>query len=781
MLNKSVGDVCSVNAVHISPDLPIREAIRSMAVKRMTSVVICEKEVPVGMLTARDLPRLYENHIDFSTPVRHVMSHPVTTCQPDISLLDALDIMLDKGIRHIPIVDQHLHIQGLVSESNIMDSLGSADLMRSQKVVEIMKAKVIQAAPDTPFSKIMETFQSNKIGSLVITDHGIPQGIITERDFPQLMVDQTAAHTPAQQIMSQPIVSISIHASAQDALLKMHQTHIHHLAVTGPSGLIKGIITRSCFFQDLGRYLIRKLVMTERRIKALSALQEDSLINIENFYIEATENAPHAIVLYKLGTIIYANKSACQMFGFEKKRDFIGHLLSDVFKHDEFKHEQDQLIEQDSGMRDKQFHLCTQQGSEFIAEVSSTVIVFEGETATLLTIKDITEQQVLEERFRQAQKMEAVGTLAGGIAHDFNNMLAGITGNIFLAKKRAESDATLSKKLHDIETLCFKASEVVSQLLTFSRKDAVKMQSLPMPTFVKETLKLVRVGIPENIKVQYDITSKPLMVLGDATQLNQIIINLLNNARDSLTGVIDPYIKVYLHESKPDNKFKQKHTGETLADGYACLTIADNGSGISSRDIDKVFEPFFTTKAEGKGTGLGLAMVYGGVQSHGGIIDVDSTPAHGTSFHVYLPLLDDSAAKTSANGKTGLIEGQGELILLADDDEQALSITREVLESIGYQVMSAKNGKEAVAIFENNRDAIDLFITDVVMPVLGGIEAAREIRALKTTLPVLFTTGYAEANVFVNHADIDKDQIITKPAHAVLLSQRIRKALSPKG
>jgi len=741
-----------------------------------TSVVVCEHGTPAGILTARDLPRLFDSHTDLSIPIEQVMAQPVTTCHGDITLLDALDTMLDKGIRHIPVVNHELQIEGIVSESDIMDSLGSADLMRSQKVVEIMKAKVITLTSEATFAEVMEIFLSKRIGSLVITAADLPVGIITERDLPRLISEHTAPETSAEQIMNRPVIAISVHATAQEALLKMHHAHIHHLLVTDAAGQLKGIITRSCFFHDLGRYLIRKLVSAERRVKALSLLQEEYLPTIENFYLEATENAPYGMLVCKWDTIIYANNSALHMFGHQRKRDLVGSPVETLFDSDVFTDEVDHMLAHEPAISSKTIKLCRQDGSAFTAEVSTTIIAYEGEAATLLTLKDITEQTELEERFRQAQKMEAVGTLAGGIAHDFNNMLAGITANIFLAKRQITDNPDVRQKLTDVETLSFKAAEIVAQLLTFSRKGEVQMKPLAMVPFVKEALKLASIAIPANIRLCSGITDDPLTILGDATQLHQIMINLLNNGRDALSATADPEMHLALAAFVPDEAFQRQHALPAPAAAYAHLSITDNGSGIAPADREKLFEPFFTTKADGEGTGLGLAMVYGAVRSHGGIIDLESSQGHGSTFHIYLPLLEEAAHENDLQTGAELIEGNGEMILLVDDDVRILSATRQMLESMGYRVVTAGNGEEAVALFESNIGRIALVIADIVMPLMGGIEAVIRMKHARA-VPALFTTGYGINQSFINDTRIDQSHVIMKPVHPSVLSQRISELL----
>ncbi|MDQ6964765.1 MAG: PAS domain S-box protein, partial [Mariprofundales bacterium] len=253
----------------------------------------------------------------------------------------------------------------------------------------------------------------------------------------------------------------------------------------------------------------------------------------------------------------------------------------------------------------------------------------DGEATHLVGVfSDISEQEMLEAQLRQAQKMESIGTLVGGIAHDFNNMLAGISGNIYLIRQAVAGHSGMVNRLDQVESTITRASDMIAQLLTFARKGIVQIHSLPLTPFIKEAIKLARVTIPESIIFRYTMpVDDPLVIVGDTTQLQQIVMNLLNNARDAVKGRPSPEITLSLERFVADSKFCERHSEERqveVGDRFAHLSVVDNGCGIPARVVSRIFDPFFTTKGEGEGTGLGLSMVYGAVQSHHGLIDVES-------------------------------------------------------------------------------------------------------------------------------------------------------------
>jgi len=386
--------------------------------------------------------------------------------------------------------------------------------------------------------------------------------------------------------------------------------------------------------------------------------------------------------------------------------------------------------------------------------------------------QDMTEYKRLEDQFLQAQKMEAIGTLVGGIAHDFNNMLAAIQGNVYLSKIKLEGQSDVLNKLDNIELLGMRAADMVKQLLTFARKDRVELGTFSMNPFINEALNLAKAGIPENIALVYDICPEELVVEGDTTQMQQVLMNLLSNARDALSDVSQPQVSCSLKPYAANDKFLKRHP-EIKGERFAQLAIRDNGAGIPKAIVRKVFEPFFTTKGVGDGTGLGLAMVYGAVQSHGGIIEVESEMGAGTSFLIYLPLVEFNGDIEAASDSSKVL-GAGETILLVDDEYSMRETTSEVLESLGYKVFKASDGEQALEIFKARQQEIALILTDIVMPKMGGIELAKCIRQLDKRAPIIFATGYDKESEFTDGNQVDKSLLINKPFSYDKLSRMIQ-------
>lgn len=389
--------------------------------------------------------------------------------------------------------------------------------------------------------------------------------------------------------------------------------------------------------------------------------------------------------------------------------------------------------------------------------------------------QDMTDYKSMENKFLQAQKMESIGTLVGGIAHDFNNMLGAMQSNIYLAKMNLENQADMNHRLDNIEKLSHRAAEMIRQLLTFARKDRVNMRSFSLNSFIKEGFKLARTAIPENIELVYEACPKTLMIHGDPTQLQQALMNMLNNARDAALAMAHPKVKLNLGYFEATEAFLKEHPN-VKGSSFARLSIQDNGYGISPEHLNKIFEPFFTTKGVGEGTGLGLAMVYGAVQTHAGVIEVVSKVEVGTAFHIYLPLKENAIENPGPKTLT-IVQGQGETILIVDDEEDIRNITAEVLSSLNYKVLKAANGESALEIFKNSKKHINLILTDIVMPKMGGLELAASVRQLDKHIPFIFATGYTKDETILSDDKIKKKSIISKPFSIEELSRLIQKVL----
>ncbi len=395
-------------------------------------------------------------------------------------------------------------------------------------------------------------------------------------------------------------------------------------------------------------------------------------------------------------------------------------------------------------------------------------------------IQDITQQKKaekammnLERQLRQSQKMESIGTLAGGIAHDFNNMLGIILGNTELAMDDVPKWNPARENLDEVRKACMRAKDVVRQILAFSRKSETEQKPFNIGLVVAESLKLLRASIPTSIHIRQNIAPDPAEILGDPTQIHQVMINLCTNAAHSMEndgGVFEVTLANTEIDEDTASRYPELHPGP-----HVQLVVSDTGDGISPEAIDRIFDPYFTTKDVGKGTGLGLSVVHGIVNSHHGGISVASTPGKGTTFTLLFPALQGEAMdepKVFQKLPTGK-----ERILFVDDEDVMAKLNQQRLEKLGYTVMAKTDPSEALRFFRGHPDQIDLVITDMTMPHITGDKLAQEILKIRSDMPVILCTGYSNRISEASVLALGIRKYIEKPIEIETLARSVREVL----
>jgi len=381
------------------------------------------------------------------------------------------------------------------------------------------------------------------------------------------------------------------------------------------------------------------------------------------------------------------------------------------------------------------------------------------------------EKERLQAQLLSAQRIEAIGTLAGGIAHNFNNLLMGIQGNATLARLDVTPSSPAHQKLENIERLVRSGAKLTSQLLGYAREGRYEVRPISLNHLVNETSHTFAQA-RKDIRVQLDLEDSLGGIDADQGQIEQVLLNLLVNAADAMPAGGE----VFLRTRNVTHREMTKKPYRPKKGKYALLEVMDTGVGMDGKTMERIFEPFFTTKAMGKGTGLGLASVYGIVKGHGGYIDVHSEKERGSTFQVYLP-----ASERKIIGEKelpgGIAKGSGR-ILLVDDEEMILEVGAEMLDKLGYQVLVAGSGAEAVRIYRENRDGIDLVILDVVMPGMGGSETYDQLRRINPAVRVLLSSGYSIDGQAKETLDRGCDGFIQKPFNLQGLSEEVQRIMT---
>ena len=387
------------------------------------------------------------------------------------------------------------------------------------------------------------------------------------------------------------------------------------------------------------------------------------------------------------------------------------------------------------------------------------------------------EKKSLEDQLRQAQKMEAVGTLAGGIAHDFNNILAAIMGHTELAQMQIQDPEQAEICLTEVLSASDRAKDLVGQILAFSRHSESELKPLQVSSVIKEALRLMRATLSPSITINQYIQAANSIVVADATQIHQILMNLCTNAAHAMNAKGGTLTVELTKKDITINDLQElgnppSHLGPGQ---YVCLSVSDTGHGIPGHLLERIFDPYFTTKAKGVGTGLGLAVVRGIVQNHGGIIDVQSKPGRGTTFQIYLPRVEGQSISEIKQLKQ--LRSGSERILLVDDESGLAELGAKLLSTLGYRVVSYSASQEALDAFRATPHDFDLLITDMVMPYINGKELASKVLALRPDLPVIIYTGFSDTVAPEEIKRLGVKAILRKPITIYGLSQAIRRVL----
>jgi len=512
---------------------------------------------------------------------------------------------------------------------------------------------------------------------------------------------------------------------------------------------------------------------------------EQALIDSEERFSKAFHFSPDAMGIFnaETETFVEVNQNFVKTFELTTVDDIVGKHIEELnltYDAEKYKKLLDILVKGGT-VKDYSTKIKNAAGKEIYIQISTDIIQIENMDLVLFTIRDVTKQKIaeqerlnLENQLMQAQKMEAIGQLAGGIAHDFNNILQVIFGFGELALHDAKNGSSPVSDIEQIIGASDRAKILVSHLLAYSRRQVLKMESLNLNEAVRDLIEMLNRVIGEHIDLNINMELNISNVRGDRIQIEQILTNLCLNARDAMPngGVILVKTKnVYM-----DKTDCMTHSWAKLGH-FVLLSVSDTGSGISEDVVEQIFEPFFTTKAVGEGSGLGLSMVYGLVQQHNGMINVSSGVGKGTTFDIYFPVTDDLTKDNAEDVKDSVLGGT-EVILLAEDDEYVRKLCVKLLVDRGYKVIEAVNGRNAVNLFNENHNDIDLALLDVVMPELSGKEAYDSIIQIKPNLPVIFASGYLRNDINKEFSLNDRIVFIQKPYKMNELLKTVRKTLN---
>lgn len=594
--------------------------------------------------------------------------------------------------------------------------------------------------------------------------------------------NEQTTHQGFRSILSVPLKytnsvlgSLCVYASMPDAFDAEEIKLITQLA----NDLAYGIM--SIHIRDKHRQTAEALFESAKEYQKLAKAHDQK----QQLLVALLDSIPD-LIFYKdpKGVYLGCNK-AFESFAGCTEKDLVGLTDLDIFPKEvgEFFRKMDrEMMSQGTARRNEEL-VDYPDGRKVLLDTLKTP--FYDQSGNLLGLigisRDITyqkqseeERKKLELQLHQAQRMEAIGQLAGGIAHDFNNLLTVITGYSEIIKVKLQPESNFQNYIDQILTAGERAAELTNGLLTFSRKQVMRTRPLDLCDLAQGLKKMLRRLIPEDVDFSTQLFDKPLIVMADGGQLEQVLMNLVTNAKDAMPK--GGKLTIGLSPVEMRERFEHAH-GMGKPGKYACISITDTGHGMDAETREKIFEPFFTTKEVGKGTGLGMAIIYGIICQHNGYVTVASEPETGTTFQIYLPLMETDERSINESKQEELPAGGTETVLLAEDDPAVRDLHSMMLEEAGYTVIGALDGSDALDKFFSHEMKVDILVSDVIMPKLDGKRLIEKIREVRPEMKVLFMSGYTK-DLFVQRGILDKEfNFLSKPVSANELLKAVRDIL----
>ena len=705
---------------------------------------------------------------------------------PNFSALKALDLLKEKGL-DIPLII----ISGTIGEAAAVEAMraGAQDYLMKDKLAklvptierEIAEAENRRArraaerdlrASEARLRAIVETASD----AIVIIDED--SNLLYFNPSTETVFGYTAAEMKGQKLtMFMPEYIRSLHEAGIKAYLETGVRHLNWESLELPGRHKDGHeIPLGVSFSEFRTNGARYFTGIIRDISARKEAERE-LFNSNERYRDLVENAHDIIYSHDLaGNYTSINRAVELITGYTREEALTMNMRQ-IVAPEHIETAQEMIARKLEGLDGTAYELdiIAKDGRRVTVEVNTKLVLHDGIPIGVQGIgRDITRRKMLEEQLLQSQKLESVGRLAGGIAHDFNNMLTAINGYSDLVLRQLGQDDPMRGNIEEIKKAGERSASLTQQLLAFSRRQLLQPEFVDLNETITETSSMLKRLIGEDIELATVLNPKVGSIKVDPGQLSQIIMNLVVNARDAMPN--GGKLTIATSNVFLDPDYARTHLG-ILPGAYVMLSVSDTGIGMTPEQQEQIFEPFYTTKEVGKGTGLGLSTVYGIVKQSGGNVLVYSEVGHGSTFKIYLPRVvspDETPEFQESSPKLAL---GTEIILLVEDEDLVRSLSRQVLESCGYKVIEAVDGVEALEILEGSEEHIDLLITDVVMPRMGGPELAEKLREKMPNLPILFASGYTDDAIVRNGVLQTNVNFIQKPFAIDDVARKVRDLL----
>jgi len=531
----------------------------------------------------------------------------------------------------------------------------------------------------------------------------------------------------------------------------------------------------------IGEPSVQAIVMNYRDISERKEAEEELRQSEEKYRALFEESKDVIFISTPEGKLLDINPTGVSLLGYASEEELLQvDVTQDLYFHPGDRAAYQRILEREGYVKDFELLLKRKDGKQVVVLETATAVRREDGRVVAYRgiLRDVTERRQLEQQLRQAQKMEGIGTLAGGIAHDFNNILAIILGHTSLLEREKVEPAKRIQSVGAIAKAVERGAGLVRQLMTFARKTGVQFESVNVNTAVEEIGKILRETFPKTIAYSVELDKSLPSIHADHNQLHQALLNLCVNARDAM---IDkqrdqaPGGKLSLSTRMVTGMKIREKFHDASEEPYVCISVNDTGTGMDEATRSRIFEPFFTTKEQGKGTGLGLAVVYGVVKAHHGFIDVESEPGRGTSFHLYF----QAPARAGEHVESGPVIGEEalgghETILVVEDEEMLLDLVKNILEGKGYQVLTAKDGLEAIRVYADHKDEVSLVLSDIGLPKLGGVGVFLKLKEMNPNLKAILASGYLDPELRSEMREAGATDFVQKPYEPNQILKRIR-------
>lgn len=499
----------------------------------------------------------------------------------------------------------------------------------------------------------------------------------------------------------------------------------------------------------------------------------------ERRYADLFERSPDIYLnVNREHVIVGCNSTGAEMLGYAKE-EILGKPCEDLFiadRRDDIKEQLSRMFDEGTRLKDVEDQMVLKEGSALFVNLNSSLVFDEwgASVNARIVARDITDRKKMEGAILHAQKIDSIGNLAGGIAHDFNNILASILGSASIMRRRMSEGEKFYKYVEIIEVAARRGSSLTRQLLTFARKTETFTKAVDINTLVRDTLHLFERSISKEILIEPNLSAESVLVNGDEGQIQQALLNLFLNARDAMPrgGTLTIATSVVMADATTTSQFTSVKPGP-----FVCIRVTDTGAGIDKATQNRIFEPFFTTKDHG--TGLGLSVLYGVVQNHGGFINLDSELGRGTTFTVFIPRSDVKAAAARKERQQRLPKGK-EHLLIIEDEVSVGEIARDMLSDLGYTVTVVPDGKTGVETYRTRQASVDLILLDMNMPLMGGREAFEQLKKINPAVRIVIVTGYGRKVIDPASFPGEVNGFVQKPFQLEELAAKVRLALDKR-